>query len=152
MNCLIRDAKTQPANTRRCSGTFWAVTSLLLGKGFIYARDAEAQTETKTDSMPQTSSKKTPAATNQNVETIYPFKFGWWVETQGGVTRCFPVSPPCSWCFQPLILTADANSLKNVPTKHLHFKQIDKGHFEKLPPHDCSVRWHVPCVPALLTT
>lgn len=52
------------------------VHSELLGKAFIYARDAEAQTETKTDSIPQTSSKKSPAATNQNVETIYPFTFG----------------------------------------------------------------------------
>lgn len=41
---------------------------------------------------------------------------------------------------------------KKRPYQTFAFKQIDKGHFEKLPPHDCSVRWHVPCVPALLTT
>lgn len=40
---------------------------------------------------------------------------------------------------------------KKRPYQTFAFKQIDKGHFEKLPPHDCSVRWHVPCVPALLT-
>lgn len=152
MKCLTWNANTQPANTRRCFGAPWAVASSLLGHSFIYSRDAEAQTETKTDSIPQTSGKNPPAATNQNVETIHPFRCGWRLWAQGGVTRCLPVSLPCSWCFQPLILTADANTLKNVPTKHLHFKQIDKGHFEKLPPHDCSVRWHVPCVPALLTT
>lgn len=40
---------------------------------------------------------------------------------------------------------------KKRPYQTFAFKQMEKGHFEKLPPHDCSVRWHVPCVPALLT-
>lgn len=31
-----------------------------------------------------------------------------------------------SRCLQPLILTADANSLKNVPTKHLHLNKWKK--------------------------
>ena len=119
----------------------------------IYSSDGNTQTETKTESIPQTSSESTPAATNHNVETKYPF---WiWLMSGGSGRRDMLLpsrSRPCPWCLQPLILTADANSLKKRPYQTFAFKQIDKGHFEKLPPHDYSVRWHVPCVPALLTT
>lgn len=47
-------------------------------------------------------------------------------------------------------LDSACKSSKKRPYQTFAFKQIDKGHFEKLPPDDCSVRWHVPCVPALL--
>lgn len=73
LDCLILDANSQ---TQRQEDALVHSEAVLLGKRFIYSREAEAQTETKTDSIPQTSLKKTPAATNQNLETVHPFEFG----------------------------------------------------------------------------
>lgn len=140
------------ANTRSCFGTFWA--SLLLSKGLFQRCQLSNWNKNRTP-IPQTAAARALlTATNHNVETIYPF---WiWMMSGGSGKEWHAASQslslPCPWCFQPLILTADANSLKKRPYQTFAFKQIDKGHFEKLPPHDCSVRWHVPCVPALLTT
>ena len=112
LSCLILDASSQ---TQRQEDALVHSEAVLLGKRFIYSREAEAQTETKTDSIPQTS-RKLLQLQIKIWTTVHPFEFGWWVGAQGGVTRCLPAAVPCSPCLQPLILTADANSLKNVPT------------------------------------
>lgn len=66
-------------------------------------------------------------------------------------TACFPVSPFMFPMLSPRNLDCRCKQSEKRLCRTFAFKQIDKGNFGKLPPHGCSVGWHVPCVPALLT-
>lgn len=115
----LSDSPTWDVSTQGRYSELFLLNCLL--KGLFIPDVPNLKVKQKTGSIPQSHIKKAPAATNQNVETTYSFKFGWWVgECCSQV--CLPVYP----CFQPLILTVDANSLKNVPTKHLHLNKWKK--------------------------
>lgn len=87
-----------------------------LAEIFIYPWGPRAQRGTETRLHPTMPHCKNPAATNQNMGTTSAFlkSAGHW-EQRSGIRH--------PEAFNPLSLTADANSLENVPTKHLHLNK-----------------------------
>lgn len=99
-----------------------------LRRVFIYSTDAKARSETENrlhTTIPHWRNSRSFESKCRN-STSFQTLDGKAAGSGRSDIRASLSLLHASRCLQPLILTADANSLKNVPTKHLHLNKWKK--------------------------
>lgn len=109
----------------------------------------------KTDRVPRASVRKTPRGYKSKHGNNTSF---WNSDEERGLGERSDRLPPgvSSVLLVPPTPNLDCrckSCKKNVPGEHLHLNKWGekRSFWKRCLLHDCSVRWHVPCVPALLT-